>query len=75
MGKKKPRKGGDDDWENDVEQMEAGDAPEAEPTKFKGLIFHTHAIFTKLPQLPVLWPFPVYISFIHDKSQIWPKFT
>ena len=39
MGKKKPRKGGDDDWENDVEQMEAGDAPEAEPTKFKGLIF------------------------------------
>ena len=41
MGKKKPRKGGDDDWENDVEQMEAGDAPEAEPTKFKGLIFST----------------------------------
>ena len=39
MGKKKPRKGGDDDWENDVEQMEAGDAPEAEPTKLKGLIF------------------------------------
>jgi len=41
MGKKKPRKGGDDDWENDVEQMEAGDAPEAEPTKPKEPVSQT----------------------------------
>ena len=68
MGKKKPRKGGDDDWENDVEQMEAGDAPEVEPTKFKGLIFpHLLRYFRSRPivshfiglKFCVLGPYPL----------------
>ena len=67
MGKKKPRKGGDDDWENDVEQMEAGDAPEAEPTKFKGLIFPPPTPFLlNSHNFRFYAPFTVYISFIHD---------